>query len=67
MSEVHHIEHTLVALVRKHNAGADVSICIGMVGGLGMVSITTRAGIQALRDACDAALRVDSKESGNGQ
>ena len=62
MSEVHHIEHTLVALVRQPNAARDANITIGMVGGLGMVSITSRAGVEALRDACVAALRVDSKE-----
>jgi S-ribosylhomocysteine lyase LuxS involved in autoinducer biosynthesis len=62
MTEVHHIEHTLVALVRPHNAARDVNITIGMVGCMGMVAITTRAGVEALRDACEAALKVSAEK-----
>lgn len=57
MAEVHHIEHTLVALVRPQNDARDVNITIGMVGCMGLVAVTTRAGVEALRDACEAALR----------
>jgi hypothetical protein len=65
MSEVHHIEHTLVALIRQSNAARDVNITIGMIGCLGMVHITSRAGVEALRDACESALRADSNERPN--
>ena len=58
MTEVHHIEHTLVALVQRHSPHAPVTMTIGMVGCMGMVSINTRGGIGALYLACEAALRA---------
>jgi S-ribosylhomocysteine lyase LuxS involved in autoinducer biosynthesis len=64
MAEVHHIEHTLVALVRPHNGARDVNITIGMVGCMGMVAITTRAGVESLRDACEAALKASGEKQG---
>ena len=58
MNQVHHIEHTLVALVNLHNKGTAVNMTIGMIGCMGMASITTREGIEALYLACEAALRA---------
>lgn len=58
MTAVHHIEHTLVALVQQHSPLTPATMTIGMVGCMGMVSITTREGIEALYLACEAALRA---------
>jgi S-ribosylhomocysteine lyase LuxS involved in autoinducer biosynthesis len=62
MAEAHHIEHSVVALVRRDKD--TVHMTIGTMGTMTCAYITTRAGIEALRDACEAALRASAGEVG---